>query len=457
MLILIVIVTRVVQRIRTWIKTSYVYIKIYFYAQWYIVRKLVVQSANKEAKVRPWTQVAKYLDDEWVGLLHEDIGILRPVTRQPSINPNSVVQGPLTQFHTALSVHDRLRTRLEQEKGTNPERWATPEVKALLEEAVAEAILGLEGLKDAFPLKGAAYFNADFLEFVKGHIGKQVPDDEDLRILKTHIESLLYIEAIQVFIKLHKEQSEKYKNLLKCYARIFVELKKENYELSEQLRSANLTIKETWGHLETKIQKAVQRHEHLIWYRLDYHKHTYEELKRQTERQLESATAELKELRRKFFEGQNTNVNRVRQLQLELANLQRIVRPLKDQEKVALTSEEIEIHAPSWDAELDEPHEVLEPEPPAKEVKSKNTQPAQETKEQQTTQKEPCGIGAVCKPVTTTSVKLPEPIKPPLTHVRSPEARKRRREKYRNVKIMRPVKGGENQEIQWTGEIPNWD
>ena len=460
------LVSTFLRGIKQKVKSLFIYTKLYLYAQWYLLRKLLGKPIKEEARVRPWLLVNKFLDDEWVRLVREEEeedGVLQPLLRQPYNDPMVEVTGPLSQFHTALSVHERLKSTIELQKCaarggcSKHERWATPEVSALLKEAVAEAVIGLSNLRDVFPLRGAAYFTADFLNFVKQHMGEITPDDQDLMILKQHIEDLLYIDAIQVFIKLHGQQNDRYKNLLKCFARIFVESQKEIHKLNLELEKATTTIRENWYQVETSVFKAVNQSTRALWNKVENQQGHIQDFKEFMELRLNRLSSDLSDLRQKSFESQNVTINRFRQLQLDLTNLQTKVEQLTRARTASPQPEEgVEIHAPAWDKDIDENwdedsregeavEEIEAKEPIAESEVLEDSKASQDIPEERKAPAPTLNAGAIPKRNPYYPGKPPPYFanKPRFTHVRSEEAKKKRREKYRVQRAFRPMLQGE--------------
>lgn len=419
-----IISNNVCHRSKTVIYGIYFYIKIFIYAQYYFLRRLYRGDVRPVQNVDPWTTVLRFLDNEWRAVT---------INQRYSIEDEAVLhfayQGPSTSFETVLQANRRIKHQHEQTAGIDPQKWATPSVEQLTKDGITEVLLGISDLEEHFPLRGAAFYNADFLEFVKQHVPKRDLNLEELENLRECIKQLLYVDAIQVFIRLHKRQQEKYRNLVKCFARIFVDSKKEIRQLCNQIENQTQDIQERWNHIDERIAHLVSQRINLMWQRITDAQTAAYDVKTLCESRLTHLETRVSLCHRLIQEGHTKAQEKIRDLNALVKDLQE---RLYDMETDIINNkpENFDYFAPDFDSQIDQ-------EPPTEE--SEEFQEFEDNSSTETDEKKKVEVsvkdanqqsGGTLENVGATGVGHSD--KP--RHVRSPEAKKRRKERYRQSK-----------------------
>ena len=422
-----------------WQGPKYIYAKckLFVYAQYYLFCHLCKRH-KPVANVEPWRLTLTYLEGEWVRLVRTEREGPRPILGQLASTQTAPSQGPLSPVDTAAKVYRDINNRLEQEKGFNFEEWAVPSVEELVKQAVGEVLLNLEDLSDHFPTKGLAYYNAGYIEFLQKFLPAKPESVEELDNFKQSIDNLLYADAIQTFIKLHKKQIGHYRTLLMGFSRIYLEKRKDINKLCDTLTHNLRQRKQEVESMQATIQKEVNYKTASLWERLNNTAQLVKSVQTNIQARADNLDLRVTNCYQTFTKGH-------KMAQAKIHELEKTIQALKEDmancvKKVEENEDLVELFAPEYDSDIDSENppdqdsveSIQEGEQSLAEAESENQQPI-------ILESEPEGATGGSEPT-----ELQSPYKEPATvqtkHIRSAEAKKRRRERYRAAKAVTPHK-----------------
>ena len=215
-----------------------------------VIRKIAWQTYI----ARPWMNILEYYEDEYENVCSRT-KVVEP-QRRTETKERLVINWP-EWTHDRAVTHAIDLVDIGYNRNHMPyiawDDWTTTDIRALVEDTVADCVLDLDRTVDFEPYRGLDYMTFRFVNYIKENYQGTYPKEDDIQIVQKHLRDLYLLDAIKHLDHIIKIQKERYKALIRTFARVYVDQTYRIEEVKDELRKQTSLHRSRWETVESYI------------------------------------------------------------------------------------------------------------------------------------------------------------------------------------------------------------